>query len=146
MGWRSPRLLIVASLLVAAVLTDPQPANAWGDEGHKVIALIAEHYLDPALPPVLGFLSRSTAIRRLGWKGWASPETTMISESPIPSPHTTPLNKGRLIGQKRPLKPQDVRTIRVRPPAGGPGAILQFSIWPRAAERRGIRWNRNWRS
>jgi hypothetical protein len=49
MGWRSPRLLIVASLLVAAVLTDPQPANAWGDEGHKVIALIAEHYLDPTV-------------------------------------------------------------------------------------------------
>jgi hypothetical protein len=27
----------------------PRPARAWGDEGHKVIALSAEHYLDPAL-------------------------------------------------------------------------------------------------
>jgi hypothetical protein len=26
----------------------PHPAFAWGDEGHEIIALIAEHYLDPA--------------------------------------------------------------------------------------------------
>ncbi len=25
------------------------PASAWGDEGHEVIALIADHYLDPAV-------------------------------------------------------------------------------------------------
>ena len=29
--------------------TCPLPAVAWGDEGHKVIALIAEHYLDPVV-------------------------------------------------------------------------------------------------
>jgi hypothetical protein len=25
----------------------PQSAFAWGDDGHKVVALIAEHYLTP---------------------------------------------------------------------------------------------------
>ena len=30
----------------------PHPALAWGDEGHKIIALITEHYLDqPARRP-----------------------------------------------------------------------------------------------
>ena len=31
-----------------------------------------------------------------------------------PSLHRTPWNKGRLIGQKRPLKPKEVWAIRVR--------------------------------
>src|SRR5258708_1884557 len=35
------------------------------------------------------------------------------SHSLLPRPHD-PWNKGRLIGQKRPLKPKDVWTIRVR--------------------------------
>jgi integrase len=36
-------------------------------------------------------------------------------ENPISPPRRRePWNKGRLIGQKRPLKPKDVRTIRVR--------------------------------
>jgi hypothetical protein len=29
-------------------MTAPCPAFAWGDEGHEIIALIAEHYLDSA--------------------------------------------------------------------------------------------------
>ena len=29
-------------------MTAPCLAFAWGDEGHEIIALIAEHYLDPA--------------------------------------------------------------------------------------------------
>jgi len=33
---------------------------------------------------------------------------------PIPSRQRHPSNKGRLIGQERPLKPKDVWTIRVR--------------------------------
>ncbi len=49
----------------------------------------------------------------LRWKGSASPETTMTTENPIPSRQRDPWNKGRLIGQKRPLKPKDVWTIRV---------------------------------
>ena len=47
-------------------------------------------------------------------EGWGPPETTRITENPIPSPQRGPWNKGLLIGQKRPLKPKDVWTIRVR--------------------------------
>jgi hypothetical protein len=38
----------------------------------------------------------------------------MTAEKRIPSRHRDPWNKGRMIGQKRPLKPKDVWTIRVR--------------------------------
>jgi len=38
----------------------------------------------------------------------------MTIENPISSQQRVPWNKGRLIGQKRPLKPKDVWTIRVR--------------------------------
>jgi integrase len=38
----------------------------------------------------------------------------MTTETPISSRQREPWNKGRLIGQKRPLKPKDVWTIRVR--------------------------------
>src|SRR3954470_12775010 len=37
-----------------------------------------------------------------------------MTENLTPSRQRTPWNKGRLIGQKRPLKPKDVWTIRVR--------------------------------
>jgi hypothetical protein len=49
MGWRSPKRLLLACILLCVALTKPHPAAAWGDEGHKIIALIAEHYLDPAI-------------------------------------------------------------------------------------------------
>jgi hypothetical protein len=61
MVWRSPKPLLLAWLLLAIALTDPHPASAWGDEGHKVIALIAEHYLDPAVrAKVAGLLAADT--------------------------------------------------------------------------------------
>src|SRR5690242_18398841 len=42
-------------------------------------------------------------------------EETIMLESNRPSvPRRDPWNKGRLIGQKRPLKPRDVWSIRVR--------------------------------
>ena len=41
----SSRRSIFAALLVAGLL--PQHAQAWGDQGHRIIALIAERYLDP---------------------------------------------------------------------------------------------------
>ena len=47
-GWRSPKLLLLAWILLCRRAHDPHPAVAWGDEGYKVIALIAEHYLEPA--------------------------------------------------------------------------------------------------
>jgi integrase len=44
-----------------------------------------------------------------------SEETIMLaSNQPLPRLARTPWNKGRLIGQKRPLKPKDVWAIRVR--------------------------------
>jgi hypothetical protein len=42
-------------------------------------------------------------------------EETIMLDSNLPSvPRRDPWNKGRLIGQKRPLKPKDVWSIRVR--------------------------------
>ena len=49
----------------------------------------------------------------LRWMGSAS-EKTMTTENSIPARQRSPWNRGRLIGQKRPLKPKDVWTIRVR--------------------------------
>jgi hypothetical protein len=55
------KLPLLAWLLLAVALTTPLPATAWGDEGHKVIALIAEHYLDPAVrAKVAGLLAADT--------------------------------------------------------------------------------------
>jgi S1/P1 Nuclease len=44
--WRSPTPLLLVWVLLAVTVTSQHPAFAWGDEGHKVVALIAEHYLD----------------------------------------------------------------------------------------------------
>jgi S1/P1 Nuclease len=49
MSGPSPAPLFLACALFAVVLTSPRPATAWGDEGHNVIALIAEHYLNPSV-------------------------------------------------------------------------------------------------
>src|ERR1700741_3581264 len=49
MGIRLAKPLFLAILLFAVTATSPRSAFAWGDEGHKVIALITEHYLDPAV-------------------------------------------------------------------------------------------------
>jgi hypothetical protein len=38
---------IVALLAFSALATFPQKATAWGDDGHKVVALIAQHHLTP---------------------------------------------------------------------------------------------------
>ena len=38
----------------------------------------------------------------------------MTTDISVPAPRREPWNKGRLIGQKRPLKPKDVWTIQVR--------------------------------
>jgi integrase len=41
-------------------------------------------------------------------------ETIMLDRNQSSAPQRDPWNKGRLIGQKRPLKPKDVWSIRVR--------------------------------
>jgi hypothetical protein len=46
--WLSGKHRLLACFLLAAVTAVPHPAIAWGDKGHEIIALIAEHYLDPA--------------------------------------------------------------------------------------------------
>jgi S1/P1 Nuclease len=46
--WQSATGLVLAYFLIAPALEVPHPAFAWGDKGHEIIGLIAEHYLDPA--------------------------------------------------------------------------------------------------
>jgi hypothetical protein len=48
MRQRRGRAILAATLAVAAWLTTPTRALAWGDEGHAIVALIAEHYLVPS--------------------------------------------------------------------------------------------------
>src|SRR5690349_353162 len=57
-------------------------------------------------------VNRGPALRGTGL---VSEETIMLTDNqPLPRLARTPWNKGRLIGQKRPLKPKDVWSIRVR--------------------------------
>ena len=42
-------MMAMAAMVCGAALGAPQPALAWGDEAHAIIALVAEHYLDPAV-------------------------------------------------------------------------------------------------
>src|SRR5690349_8520126 len=57
-------------------------------------------------------VNRGPALRGTGL---VSEETIMLTDNqPLPRLARTPWNKGRLIGQKRPLKPKDVWAIRVR--------------------------------
>ena len=44
----------------------------------------------------------------LGRHGVGVGEDVMSTENPVPGRRRRPWNKGRLIGQKRPLKPKDV--------------------------------------
>jgi hypothetical protein len=39
----------IFGLLVSCIALAPRPAFAWGDEGHEIIALVAERFLDPAV-------------------------------------------------------------------------------------------------
>jgi hypothetical protein len=41
-------MFIAGMLALATSIAQPHPALAWGDDGHKTVALIAEHYLTPA--------------------------------------------------------------------------------------------------
>jgi hypothetical protein len=50
----SSRRSIFAALLIVGLL--PQHAQAWGDQGHRIIALIAERYLDPTALAELGVM------------------------------------------------------------------------------------------
>lgn len=54
--WRFPKRVLSAFVFLALAVMVPCPAFAWGDEGHEIIALIAEHYLDPAARAKVGML------------------------------------------------------------------------------------------
>jgi hypothetical protein len=50
LGGLAPSLRAAALLLwLAAGLSIGRPAGAWGDQGHEVVGLIAEHYLTPTV-------------------------------------------------------------------------------------------------
>ena len=65
----------------------PHPALAWGDEGHKIIALTAEHYLDqpacaaarPSLPELTRSLSSEAGCA--GCSGTTAAETSWLSST-----------------------------------------------------------------
>jgi hypothetical protein len=42
------------ALMFTANIAQPRAALAWGDDGHKVVALIAQHYLTPAAKKQVG--------------------------------------------------------------------------------------------
>ena len=72
----------------------------------------------------------------------------MTAENPIPPRQRGPWNKGRIIGQKRPLTQKDVWTIRVRLQLEARKRDLAMSgLRPHAAEgRRRIRRRESSRS
>ena len=43
------RSVLATAMLCGIALTAPQQARAWGDEAHEIVALIADHYLTPAV-------------------------------------------------------------------------------------------------
>lgn len=47
-AFRRAALLVVAGSVGLLTALFPTPSRAWGEEGHRVVALIAEHYLRPA--------------------------------------------------------------------------------------------------
>jgi hypothetical protein len=49
-AWRSPKRSLTVCLLFAAAAPVPHPAVGRGDEGHEIVAIIAERYLEPAAP------------------------------------------------------------------------------------------------
>ncbi|MDE1922555.1 MAG: S1/P1 Nuclease, partial [Gammaproteobacteria bacterium] len=46
---KRPRLRAALLAAAALVLAQPRPARAWGAEGHRIVGLIAQHYLRPAV-------------------------------------------------------------------------------------------------
>ena len=55
-------------------------------------------------------------VQALGWEWSASRETIMSADnlSALSTNRRGSSNKGRIVGQKRPLKPKDVWAIRIR--------------------------------
>jgi hypothetical protein len=71
----------------------------------------------------VGFNNKPATAHRMHGRPWSdrsregavgSEETIMLDSNQPSVPRRDSWNKGRLIGQKRPLKPKDVWSIRVR--------------------------------
>lgn len=60
---RSPA--VPAAALLAAVLTLPSPAAAWGPIGHRVVGRIAEHHLDPGARSAVACLLGSASLAQV---------------------------------------------------------------------------------
>ena len=41
------RYILLTVAYLAVIVAPPQPARAWGGEGHQIIAILAEHYMRP---------------------------------------------------------------------------------------------------
>lgn len=55
------RTIAATAMLAGIALTAPQAAHAWSDEAHEIVALVAEHYLDPAVhDQVMALLATDT--------------------------------------------------------------------------------------
>jgi hypothetical protein len=48
------RFVVAFAFVACSVAFGPRPALAWGDEGHEIIALAAERFLDPAVREKIG--------------------------------------------------------------------------------------------
>ena len=66
------RLRLVFSLLLLCL---PARAQAWGDEGHEIVALIADHYLLPEVRAQVGLLLATDESRLTGDRGIAAEST-----------------------------------------------------------------------
>jgi hypothetical protein len=49
----SRQLLTIVLTAVGLIALMPKSALAWGGEGHRIIALVAERFLDPAVPETI---------------------------------------------------------------------------------------------
>jgi hypothetical protein len=43
------RSVVALAFVACSVALGPRPALAWGDEGHRIIALVAEQFLEPTV-------------------------------------------------------------------------------------------------
>jgi hypothetical protein len=49
MSSRVQRVIAFTAVVFCSLLALPGEARAWGDEGHEIVALIADHFLEPAV-------------------------------------------------------------------------------------------------
>jgi hypothetical protein len=53
--------MLATAMICGFALASPQAAHAWGDEAHEIVALVAEHYLEPAVhDQVMALLATDT--------------------------------------------------------------------------------------